>query len=166
MIPIISHLFVTDRFLIKGRAITGDRRLSTYLETVRKPWVMIEDVTLIDLATRDRVVVQRGHLRSKDIVLAHELLDITGDQFRKTQGEVGSDDLDLVCCYFRHPIRYELTGRVRKDSTLADESSGFHVVLNPSLRGFETAGDADLELVTRLPYLIVQRSHIQCLLGL
>ena len=54
--PMVNHLFVTERFLVKGQVETGELRLSNFLNNYKKPMLQVEDITMIDLRSGDRVV--------------------------------------------------------------------------------------------------------------
>ena len=81
MLTLVSDLLLTDAFLIKGKVQDKYTRLSQVLDEHRKFFLKVRDATLIDLKTRERIQTPLLHVNVDEILLAHELLDESGDQY-------------------------------------------------------------------------------------
>lgn len=161
-LSIVNHLFLTQRFLVKGNVRTGELRLSSFLNAVRRPLLALDNVTLIDLEKGDRIAARRMSLRLADVLLAHEFLDLAGDLQRRALAKPESVEHRMVSLYFRAPSRLELLGRVRREVLDATPGEEFFVVMEPLLRGFDEKADGDLVPIKNLPYAIVNRAQIHC----
>jgi hypothetical protein len=136
-VAIVNHLFLTQRFLVKGTVRTGELRLSSFLNTVRRPWLAVEDATFLEFDRPDRGVAKHLSLRLSDVLLAHEYLDLSGDPLRKSLAQSERDDFSSFAIHFRAPSRFELIGRIRREALESGQGDEFFVVLDPLLRGFE-----------------------------
>jgi len=160
---IVTHLILTTRFLVKGRVNTGDRRLTTFLRSYTRPFLPMEDVTLLGLQENQRTLVRSGQLRVEDIVLAHEFLDLSGDEYQRTLAGTEESELKMVDIYLREPRGCELLGMVHPSVVESHEERGFFVVTQPELRGLKHAGQREFEQLQSLSYVTVQRAQIHCL---
>jgi hypothetical protein len=161
-LSIVNHLFLTQRFLVKGNVRTGDLRLSSFLNSVRRPWLAIENATLIDLRQPDRVFAKTTTLRLEDVVLAHEFLDLAGDPLRKSLAVQEQNEFRMLSVYFRSPCRLELLGRARHDAVDAGTGDEFFVVMEPLLRGFDDKDATDVQALKNMNYAIVNRRQVHC----
>jgi len=161
-LAIVNHLFLTQRFLVKGNVRTGELRLSSFLNSVRRPLLDVDNITMIDLERGDRIVARRATVRLADVLLAHEFLDLAGDPLRKRLAQPESSEFRMVSVYFRAPSRLELLGRVRHDVFEPVQGDDFFVVMEPLVRGFDEKLAADAEQLKSLTYAIVNRSQIHC----
>jgi hypothetical protein len=161
-LSIVNHLFLTQRFLVKGNVRTGDLRLSSFLNSVRRPWLSIENATLIDLRLPDRVFAKTTTLRLADVILAHEFLDLAGDPLRRSLAVQEQNDFRMLSIYFRAPCRLEMLGRARHDAVDAGTGDEFFVVMEPLLRGFDDKDAADVQALKNMNYAIVNRRQVHC----
>ena len=158
----VNHLFLTSRFLVKGRVSTGDLRLTNFLNTYRRPLLKIEDITLTELASGDQILAPVGSVRLRDVLLAHEFLDLSGDLHRRQWAERETFDFEMASVYFRAPSGMELVGRVRSEVIEGTSRSDFFVVVEPQLRGLERH-HPELDVLAKLPYVILNRTQVHCL---
>jgi hypothetical protein len=161
-VPIVNHLFLTPRFFVKGIVKTGELRLSSFLNSARRPLLQIEGVTFVDFELGDRIVARRATLRLADVLLAYEFLDLAGDPLRKRLSQPEEQEFRMVSAYFRAPSRLEVLGRIRRDAFDATPGDDFFVVMEPLLRGFADKSVAELEMLKSLPYAIVNRAQLHC----
>mgnify|MGYP001572111349 CR=1 FL=1 len=160
MITIVSDLFLTDSFLIKGEIERRYARLSQMLDENRKYFLKIRNATLIDLNTCDRIQTPLLHVNMDEILLAHEFLDHAGDV---SQASLHRDvKTNKVRVFFTGHLNVEVGGECRPGSYEVDDrmSRRFFVMRNPSVRGFNAKDDADLKLLTKLPYVIVNKTRL------
>jgi len=161
-LSIVNHLFMTQRFLVKGNVRTGDLRLSSFLNSARRPWLTIESASLIDLRHPDRVFTKAVTLRLADVIFAHEFLDLAGDPLRRSLALPEKNDFRMLSIYFRAPCRLEMLGRARHDAVEAGTGDDFFVVMEPLLRGFDDKDGADAQALKNIPYAIVNRQQVHC----
>jgi hypothetical protein len=160
MLTIVSDLFLTDSFLIKGEVERKYARLSQMLDEHRRYFLKVRNATLIDLNTCDRIQTPLLHVNMDEILLAHEFLDVAGDpqhaQLAKEQAT------NKVRVFFTGHLNIEVGGEVRPGSYECDDRATrrFFVLRNPTVRGFNAREDQDLGLMLKLPYVIVNKTRL------
>ncbi len=162
-LSIVNHLFLTPRFLVKGNVRTGDLRLSAFLNSVRRPMLSVESVTFVEFEKGDRIVARSAALRLADLLLAYEVIDLSGDPLRKRLAQPDPSEFRMVSAYFRAPSPLEIVGRVRRDLLDAPPGDDFFVMMEPILRGLAEKISSDFEALKNLPYAIVNRAQLHCL---
>ena len=160
MMTIVSDLFLTDSFLIKGEVQNKYARLSNLLDEHRRYFLKVRNATLVDLNTCDRITTPVLHVNLDEILLAHEFLDTASDP---RQAELFKDQkLNKVRLFFTGHLNVEVGGEVRPGSYEVDDRATrrFFVMRNPALRGFNTREDKDLGLLTRMSYVIINKTRL------
>lgn len=160
MLTIVSDLFLTDSFLIKGEIENKYTRLSTMLDEHRKFFFKIRNATLVDLNTCDRITTPLLHVNVDEILLAHEFIDTASDP---RQQELSRDQaFHKVRMFFTGHLNMEVGGEVRPGSYEADDRATrrFFVMRNPTLRGFNSRNDKDLSLLSKMSYVIVNKTRL------
>jgi hypothetical protein len=160
MLTIVSDLFLTDSFLIKGEVDRKYDRLSQMLDEYRKYFLKVRNATLIDLNTCDRITTPLLHVNMDEILLAHEFLDSAADT---NAAEVYKNvHFNKVRAFFTGHLNVEVGGEVRPGSYEVDDRATrrFFVMRNPQLRGFNAREDDDLGQLTGLPYVIVNKTRL------
>jgi len=162
MLTIVSDLFLTDAFLIKGNVENKYTRLSKLLDEHRKYFLRIRDVTLIDLNSRERINTPLLHMNVDEILLAHEFLDEAGDGMRPNMAREQSETLQRVRTFYTGNLNIEIAGEVRPGSyEISDKATRrFFVMTDPKLRGFKDHGDSELAGLTSLPYAILNKERL------
>jgi hypothetical protein len=151
---------VTDRFLLKGHANTGNHRLSTFLNNSRKHFLEMDDVTLIKHDGSENFTAEWMLVHMDDIILAHEIEE-TGDEGLKGLSERQKDEIS-VTVHFDGNSSLRLSGKVRK-STLNISGSRPHdfiVMVEPEIRGLPIAEIPEYGIFENLSYVIVNRKRI------
>ena len=161
---IVNHFFLTPKYLIKGRVPTGGQRLTDMLRNYQRPFVLVEDITLFDLNSGTQVLADRGQLRVDDILLAHEFLDVSRDDYMRSLSDQDEPTYTMACIEFRAPSTLELVGKVRQDVMEGLGSGRFFVVQDPNMRGLGKRPEPDFERLRKLSYVIVQWSQVHCVL--
>jgi hypothetical protein len=161
MLTIVSDLFLTDAFFIKGQVDNKYTRLSQLLDEHRKYFVKVRDATLVDLNSRDRIHTPLLHVNVDEILMAHELIDTAGDPDAARLTSDGRD-LQRVRAFYTGNLNVEIAGEVRPGCYEADDRSTrrFFVMRDPEVRGMELEGDQDLELIRKLPYAILNKTRL------
>ena len=162
MLTIVSDMLLTDSFLIKGNVENKYARLSQILDEHRRYFLKVRDATLIDLVTAERITTPLLHVNVEEILLGHEFLDGSSDPARRELATVDPRKLHRIRVFYTGNLNVEIGGHVRPGSYEVDDhaSRRFFVMQNPVLRGFNTKGDKDLELLNRLEYAILNRLRL------
>ncbi len=160
MLTIVSDLFLTDSFLIKGEIQNKYTRLSQLLDEHRRYFLKVRNATLVDLNTCDRINTPLLHVNLDEILLAHEFLDGASDL---AQAELyRNQKLNRIRAFFTGHLNLEVGGEVRPGAYEADDraSRRFFVMQKPVVRGFDTHEDQDLKLINDLSYVIVNKLRL------
>lgn len=160
MLTIVSDLILTDSFLIKGEIEHKYARLSQVLDEYRRYFLRLRNATLIDLNTCDRIQTPLLHVNMDEILLAHEFLDTGGDMSKADLYK--GQKFNNVRVFFTGHLNVEVGGEVRPGSYEVDDRATrrFFVIKNPVLRGFNPRDDADLKLLSKLSYAIVNKTRL------
>lgn len=160
MLTIVTDLFLTDSFLIKGEVERKYTRLSHLLDEHRKYFVRIRNATLVDLNTCDRIQTPLLHVNMDEILLAHEFLDSASSP---NQAELyRGQRYNKVRVFFTGHLNVEVGGEVRPGAYEVDDPATrrFFVMRSPVLRGFNNHGDEDLQLLSKLDYAILNKNRL------
>ncbi len=160
MLTIVSDLFLTDSFLIKGEVERKYDRLSQVLDEHRKYFLKIRNATLVDLNTCDRITTPLLHVNMDEILLAHEFLDSAADS--QVQAMYKQVDFAKIRVFFTGHLNVEVGGEVRPGSYEVDDRATrrFFVMRGPAVRGFNAREDKDLAQLLELPYLIINKTRL------
>jgi len=160
MLTIVSDLFLTDSFLIKGQVENKYTRLSQLLDEYRKYFLRIRNATLVDLGTRDRIQTPLLHINVDEILMAHEFLDNAGDPFAAQLAQ--KDVSHRVRVFYTGNLNVEIAGNIRPGCYEADDRSTrrFFVMTEPEVRGLKFKGDKDLNLLKDMPYAILNKTRL------
>jgi hypothetical protein len=156
----LKDLLITDNFLIKGHASTGGQRLSTFLNNNRKPFLEMDEVTLIGHDSDESVLVPWMLVRTDSILLAHEIGE-AGDEGLKGLAEQETDKV-TVTVHFNGRTPLQLAGKVRKRA-LNSEASGHHdfiVVVEAKLQGLNFQTTPEYAVFGNLSYVIMNRNRV------
>lgn len=161
MLTLVSDVFLTEHFLIKGTVDNKYTRLSQLLDGHRKRFLKIQDATLVDLKSRDRIQTPQLHVNLDEVILAHEFLDTASDR-GMAQLAQHADWTHRVRVFYTGSLNLEVAGDIRPGCyELSDQRAGrFFVIKNPTLRGVEWDGDDDLKLLSTLDYAILNRERL------
>lgn len=161
MLTLVSDVFLTDHFLIKGTVEGKYTRLSQLLEGYRKRFITVKDATLVDLKSRERIQTPQLLVNLSEVILAHEFLDTASDP---TMAQLAKHAVHnhKVRVFYTGSLNLEVAGEIRPGCyEVTDQRSGrFFVIKNPVLRGVEWDGDDDLKLLSTLDYAILSRDRL------
>lgn len=159
---LVSDLFLTDSFLIKGNVENKYTRLSKLMDEHRKYFLKIRDCTLIDLVSKDRIHTPLLHMNVDEVIMAHEFLDEAGDGARGTLAKDQGEDLQKVRIFYTGSVNIELAGEIRPSAyEISDKATRrFFVMRNPQLRGFKHKGDSELKALLDLDYVILNKERV------
>jgi len=160
MMTIVSDLFLTDSFLIKGEVENKYARLSNLLDEHRRYFLKVKNATLVDLNTCDRITTPVLHVNLDEILLAHEFIDTASDP---RQAELFKDQTcNKVRLFFTGHLNVEVGGEVRPGAYEVDDRATrrFFVMRNPQLRGLNSHDDQDLSLLLKMSYVIINKTRL------
>jgi hypothetical protein len=156
----LKDLLLTDTFLLKGHLKTGDRRLSTFLNTTARRFLEMDEVTVVDHSRGERVLIARMLVRVEEILLAYETED-TGDEGLKLLAEREKDEV-VVNAHFGGALPLQFSGKVSKRAVERDVSAShdFIVVVEPKLREIPRKAAHEYAIFEDLPYVIANRGRL------
>jgi hypothetical protein len=162
MLTIVSDLILTDSFLIKGQIENKYARLSQMLDEYRRYFIKMRDATLIDLNSRDRIQTPLVHINLEEILVAHEFLDSTTDPTIARLAGEQPHRLNRVRVFYTGNLNVEVAGNVRPGSYEVDDQATkrFFVMTNPEVRGMNLNGDRDLENLSKLDWVILNKRRL------
>lgn len=156
----VKDVLLTDRYMVKCFINTGERRLSDFLSLFKRDFLPLNNVTMIDLRDGRAVSSHEAMVRKDDVVVAHELLDLSGDSSMKQMHsrDAWTQNVDMIHSGI---VDIEISGLVRQGSLeRSDGGTGFFVIREAALRGVNVSLNPELKILTSLPYLIVNRKQI------
>ena len=161
MLTLVSDVFLTPHFLIKGTVENKYTRLGQPLDAHRKRFLKITDATLVDLKSRDRIQTPLLHVNLDEVILAHEFLDHSSDA-SMAQLARHAEWNHRVRAFYTGALNLEVSGDIRPGCyEVTDHRRGrFFVIKNPQLRGVDWDGDDDLQVLDGLEYAILNRERL------
>lgn len=156
----VEDLFLTDAFMIKGRLANKCHRLSKMLEDVERRFITIEDAMMVALRGNEVVRTPRVLVNTDQIILAHELVDIAGDQQQRI---LASNEKSIrIRAFYSGSVQLELAGKVESGAYEPSRGPGrkFFIMQNPVIRGLKFENSPELGLVQNLSYAIVQKQNL------
>jgi hypothetical protein len=160
----LKDLLLTDTFMIKGHINTGDQRLSTFLNSIPRSYLEMEDVTFIGHVQGQRVTTPRMLVRIDEILLAHEM-EVAGDEYLRLLAGKERAEITVVA-QFGGAMPLRISGRVCKRAVErdADNPHDFIVMVEPMIQGFMAREPEDFAVLAALPYVIINRNRIALIL--
>jgi len=158
---IVEDLFLTESFLVKGRLARKYGRLTKMLEDNERSFLGIEDATMISLRGNEVIRTPSVLIHTKEIIFAHELVDIAGDNTLKKMAQ--TDKNVRIRAFYNGAVQVELAGRVEPmayETLPTATTRRFFVMLEPVLRGLNIDGNPELRCLKGLPYAIVQKEKL------
>ncbi|MGE0143393.1 MAG: hypothetical protein AB7I19_10595 [Planctomycetota bacterium] len=156
----VEDVILTDAFLIKGRVAGKYNRLKKVLEDYERTFLVIEEATMISLRGNDVVRTPCVRVNTKEIILAHELVDMAGDEGQRALAH--DDKPNRIRAFYSGGIQIEIAGRVSTQAYEASRATGqrWFTMREPVLRGLNLDGPNDLRLLKNLPYAIIQKQKL------
>ncbi len=156
---IVEDLFVTDSFLIKGRIANKYQRLAKMLEGTDRAYLAVEDATLVSLRGPEVIQVPRVMVNQSEIVFAHELVDVAGDN---TQRQLASSDKSVrIRGFYSGAVQIELAGNVEPGAYEPRKGRRNYFVMEELVvRGVAFDQNPELSVLRRLGYAIVRKGKL------
>ncbi|MEW6746326.1 MAG: hypothetical protein AB1486_26590 [Planctomycetota bacterium] len=159
---LVNHIFLTDAFLAKGHVPTGAKRLTNYLNSLTRPFLVVQDVTMIATDSNDKILSNEALIPVQDIILAHELLEEGGDATARELCARGLSNASMSG-FYRGRFKLDIAGRIRWRATEANNGRDFFVIQDPTVSGLSQKRTREFNLLRQLPYLIVNRRKLSAL---
>lgn len=159
MASMVADLILTDAFLIKGNIVGKSQRLSKFLNDHHRHFLCVEGAAMVDLKSRQRINTPRVFVNLNEVILAHEFLDTAGDFYQKS---IAKDrEAVRIRAFYNGSMSLELAGRVRpKSYDGEDAGQQFFVMEAPQVRGLDLDGDADLQLLKNLSFVVINKGRL------
>ncbi len=161
---VVEDLLLTDAFLIKGVVEGKFSRLAKVLDAAARDFIAVSNPVMVDLRRGEVIRTPRVHVNLSKLVLAHELVDGSGDFYQKSLSELGDEKTVRIRAFYNGSVGLEISGSVRP---LAYERGSldrnFFVMEECNVRGLDLKLSSEFDLVSQLPYAILSRSRISYL---
>jgi hypothetical protein len=155
----VEDLFLTSVFLIKGRLPNKTKRLSNMLEDTARTFLAVHDATLVSLRSREVVRTPTVMVNVREVLLAHELLDVAGDETQRRLAN-NANKTSNIRAFYSGPTQFEIAGRIEPgDYESRPGGRKWFIMQEPVLRGLDLA-DPELALLGRLDYAILRRDQM------
>jgi hypothetical protein len=158
----LKDYFLTDDFFVRGHVVTGNKRLSTFLNGTRREFIEVEDA-LCTRSNGEIIRTERAVLPLHGILLAHEAGD-GGDEALRALAGAGVRSV-AVTVHIGGPHGLQVQGKLRR-STLDREDLGPHrfiALTEPRLLGILGSLNPLVLFPGNLPYVIANRQRISLL---
>ncbi len=156
----VEDLFLTDVFLIKGRLPNKSRRLTNLLEDYSRSFLNVVDATMISLRSREVIRTPSLMVNTREILLAHELLELAGDEVQRRLAK-GKQKTTQIRAFYNGPVQFELSGMIEPAAyeTQSSNPRKFFIMQEPEFRGLDLS-HPELALLGTLDYAIVRRDRM------
>lgn len=157
---VVEDLFLTDSFLIKGRLAGKYHRLSKMLEDCDRTFVTVEDATMIALRGSEVVRTPCVQVNTREIVFAHELLEIAGDFMQRHLAQ--NPKTTRIRAFYSGGVQIELAGKITPGAYESAHGPGrrWFIMQDPVLRGIDYNAQRELQILGKLSYAIVQKAKL------
>jgi hypothetical protein len=156
----VEDVFVTDCFLIKGRLTNKFQRLTRMLEDYERSYLSVEDAVLASLRGPEVIRTPRVLVNQKEIVFAHELVDIAGDD---GQRRLAANDKSVrIRGFYNGSVQLELSGNVEPGAYEPGRGNrrNYFIMSEPVVRGVSFEDNPELAILRQLSYAIVRKDKL------
>ena len=157
---IVEDLFLTESFLIKGRIAKKYHRLAKMLEDAERTFLEIADAVMVSLRGHEVIRTPSVLVNQKEIILAHELVEVAGDSRLK---QLATNDKSVrVRAFYSGAVQLELSGRIERGAYEPQHNGGrkYFTMIEPVLRGLNVTEHPELRCLRQLGYAIVQKAKL------
>lgn len=159
---IVEDLFLTDNFLIKGRMPNKYQRLTKVLEDATEGFLHVLDASMISLQGHRVIRTPSVLVNPKELVLAHELVDVAGDNALRTLASGDDQKTSHIRAFYNGVVQLELSGKVeaRAYEPAHNNNRRFFIMQDPVLRGLDLDENPEFAVLKSLSYVIVRKSKL------
>lgn len=156
----VEDVFLTDVFLIKGRLPNKTKRLTNVLEDWNRAYLPVHDATLVSLRTREVIRTPTVMVRMGEVILAHELVEVAGDEtMKRLAGTV--DKPARIRAFYNGATQFEIAGQIEpgayESGTIGNRK--FFIMQKPVVRGLDLQ-HPELALLKGLDYAILKKDRM------
>ena len=157
------HLVLTEQGIIKGHLKTEGRRLSTFLNNTVRPFLEMEESSLVSSTRGQDASPHSMLLNRNEILLAHEMEE-TGDDGLRQLAELLRDEV-AVTAHFSGVVELQVTGNVGKRAMdrCASGQQVFIVLAEPRFRCPAGEASEQCSILEGLPYVILNTRRLNFL---
>ena len=155
----VEDVFLTDAFLIKGRMSKHGKRLTNVLEDHARAYLQIHDATMISLRNGDQITTPSVMVNVKEVILAHELVEMGGDDHYKRLALPNKPV--HIRAFYNGAVQFELAGNVEPGAYESGHGGGrkYFIMARPVFRGLNQEV-RELALLRGLEYAIVRKERV------
>jgi hypothetical protein len=157
-----NHLFITESSLVCGTVEPCPGRLSDLLRSLLRPSLAVKDAEITFFGDGSTASCDLIHVYLNSVILSHEYVALGGDEHQRALWD-NARPMDAQVNLGSVP-GLTLRGRIATDALEREER--FLAVMSPIVEGGPDQFGHVLELVDGLPYLLVNRSKIDCVMVL
>lgn len=156
----VEDVFLTDVFLIKGRLANKTRRLSNTLEDCQRQFLEVENATLVSLRNSEVIRTPSVMVNVGELVLAHELVDIAGDEALRRLADPAIKQ-DRVRAFYNGSVQFEISGRIERGAYESNTVTGrkYFNMQAPVVRGLDF-DNPELRVLKSLSYAILRKDRM------
>jgi hypothetical protein len=157
---LIEDLFLTDCFLIKGRLANKFQRLARMLDDADRTYLAIEDAVMASLRGTEVIRTPRVLVNTKEIILAHELIDVAGDA---VQRQLATNEKPVrIRAFYSGAVQMELAGKIEPAAYEPGRGGrrNFFVMIEPTIRGLHLEQNPELRVLRELSYAIIRKEKL------
>ncbi len=164
-LPLREDLLVTDAFCFVGTVEGKVQRLSRLLED-RPPFLSLREASRIDLETGEEVESPQFLVNLEHLVLAHEFVDLSGDEGWKMLSR--ERELARIQVETQGKFSFRLTGLVPRENLAAPllEERSLFVLRDPEIQARSPLPEKARSLLGKLSYVLLQKRRVSNLFGL
>ena len=155
----VEDLFLTEMFLIKGRLLNKQKRLTNLLEDYVHTFLSVRDATLVSLRSNEVIRTPSVMVNVDRVILAHELVDVAGDEGLRRLA--ANDKSSTVRAFYSGVTQFEISGQIEPAAYEATgpRAAKYFIMQKPVVRGIEL-GHPEMALLKSLDYAIVRSDRI------
>jgi hypothetical protein len=154
----VEDLFLTDAFLIKGRLPLKNKRLTNMLEDHARTFLPIHDATMVSLRGSEVIHTPTVMVNIKEVILAHELLEIAGDAVQRRLAT--SNKTVMIRAFYNGALQFELAGQIEPGAYDLQSTGRKHFIMQrPVFRGLNMQ-HPELALLSTLDYAIIRKDKM------
>jgi hypothetical protein len=156
----VEDVFLTDVFLIKGRLPNKTKRLTNLLEDFARTFLPVHDATLVSLRTREVIRTPTVMVNVSEVILAHELVDVAGDETLRRLAS-GGDKRAKIRAFYNGAVQFEIAGQIEPGAYESQPlvNRRYFIMQKPLVRGIDLQ-HPELAVLKALDYAILKKDRM------
>ena len=129
------------------------------LEDFDRGFLQIEDAAMVSLKGNDVIRTPRVLVNPRELILAHELVDVAGDTILKNLA--ANDKTVKIRAFYKGVVQLELSGRTEAQAyEPRHHGREYFTMEEPVLRGLHFDENEELQILEDLTYAIVRKDRL------